>query len=289
VGRSGGAGWCGVLHCVNNYNHWEKSVMQLKSIIHTATATVGLALACALPAQAAGTWETTLKGRDVNRNAVAATDASAVYLYDTALNVTWLRDANANGKMNWNTATNWAANLTTGSGTTTVDDWRLPTMTDTGAPGCDWSIGGTDCGWNPATSTSEMASLFFNTLGNKAYYDTSGNTQAGYGLTNTGSFQNMQSYGYWLGTEYAPQPNNAWYFDTYDGRQNANRKYDQLYAMAVRPGDVLAAVPEPETYMMLLLGLGAVGALSRTDRKFNRMRPSMARVLGLETRSTQAV
>jgi hypothetical protein len=26
-----------------------------------------------------------------------------------------------------------------------------------------------------------------------------------------------------------------------------------------------------------------------TDRKFNRMRPSMARVLGLETRSTQAV
>jgi hypothetical protein len=34
--------------------------------------------------------------------------------------------------------------------------------------------------------------------------------------------------------------------------------------MAVTPGDVLLApVPEPETYMMLLLGLGAVGALSR--------------------------
>ncbi len=29
--------------------------------------------------------------------------------------------------------------------------------------------------------------------------------------------------------------------------------------------------------------------LHKTDRKFNRMRPSMARVLGLETRSTQAV
>ena len=29
--------------------------------------------------------------------------------------------------------------------------------------------------------------------------------------------------------------------------------------------------------------------LAQTDRKFNRMRPSMARVLGLETRSTQAV
>jgi hypothetical protein len=37
-----------------------------------------------------------------------------------------------------------------------------------------------------------------------------------------------------------------------------------MLAMAVTPGDVLLApVPEPETYMMLLLGLGAVGALSR--------------------------
>lgn len=42
------------------------------------------------------TWETTLLGRDINLNAVAATDASAVYLYDKTLDVNWLRDANAN-------------------------------------------------------------------------------------------------------------------------------------------------------------------------------------------------
>ena len=158
--------------------------------LRTAAATLGLALACALPAQAAGvsgqgTWESTLLGRDINRNAVAATDANAVYLYDTALKVTWLRDANVNGEINWWNATNWAANLSTGSGSKAISDWRLPAMTDTGAPGCDFSYGGTDCGFNPDTSSNEMASLFFITLGNKSIYNTSGAEQAGWGLTNT--------------------------------------------------------------------------------------------------------
>lgn len=33
--------------------------------------------------------------------------------------------------------------------------------------------------------------------------------------------------------------------------------------MAVRTGDVLTAVPEPETYLMLLTGLGLVGLTVR--------------------------
>ena len=74
----------------------------------------------------------------------------------------------------------------------------------------------------------------------------------------------MQSYPYWLGTEYAPNPNKAWGFGPNDGAQDAGYNGQLLYAMPVRSGDVLLApVPEPETYMMLLLGLGAVGALSR--------------------------
>jgi hypothetical protein len=241
--------------------------MQLKTTLGTAAVALGLALVCALPAQAAGTWESTLKGRDVNRNEVAADAASAVYLYDTTLNVTWLRDANKNGLMDWNTAMGWAANLETGIGSNKIDDWRLPTMAPSeSTTECNHYTIGTNCGWNPDTSTSEMASLFFNTLGNKSYFDTSGNYQAGHGLTNTGSFQNMQSYVYWLGTEYAPNPTGAWGFYTYDGFQIYYSKDGQFYALAVRPGDVLAAVPEPETYMMLLLGLGAVGALSRRRR-----------------------
>lgn len=240
--------------------------MQLTSIIYKAAVTVGLALACALPAHAAGvsgqgTWETTLLGRDINRNAVAATDASAVYLYDTTLNVTWLRDANDNGLMNWATATSWAADLSTGSGADTIDDWRLPTMAAN--PSTIFSYdGSTAYGHNVPASSSEMASLFFNTLGNKSYYNTSGAAQAGYGLTNTGSFQNLQSHAYWLATEYAPGHFDAWDFNTKYGGQFFNHKSIALYALAVRTGDVSPA-PEPETYAMLLAGLGLMGAVTR--------------------------
>lgn len=224
----------------------------------------------AVPGQ--GTWETTLLGRDINLNAVAATDTSAVYLYDTTLNVTWLRDANANGVMNWATANAWAANLVTGSGGNAISDWRLPTMANPAAA-CDGgyygtSYGGSNCDFNVNPSSSEMASLFFSTLGNKSYYNTSGVVQAGYGLTNAGSFQNLQSADYWVGTEYAPDTNYAWGFYTHNGGQGATGNGYSLYAMAVHPGDV-AAVPEPETYAMLVAGLGLIGAVARRRRSFD--------------------
>ncbi len=231
-------------------------------MVSTAVTTFTLTLACVLPAQAAGTWETTLLGRDINRNAVAASDASAVYLYDTTLNVTWLRDANVNGVAQHGGAMSWAANLTTGSGVDTISDWRLPIMAAN--PNINESFDGTTSrGYNVPGSSSEMASLFFDTLGNKAYYNTLGEAQVGYGLTNTGSFQNMQSGVYWSGTYLASYPPADWYFNTSDGRQSAYLNYYQHYALAVRPGDVLAPVPELETYAMLLAGLAMVGAISR--------------------------
>lgn len=42
---------------------------------------------------------------------------------------------------------------------------------------------------------------------------------------------------YWSGTEYAPNPNNAWNFNANDGNQNANNKDNENYAWAVRPGE----------------------------------------------------
>ncbi len=244
--------------------------MKFKSAVKTALATFTLALACVLPAQAQsvsgqGTWETTLLGRDINRNAVAATDVSAVYLYDTTLDVTWLRNANLNGAQTWVNATSWADNLSTGSGGKTISDWRLPTMATNPNPNFSFN-GSTDRGFNVPGSSSEMASLFYNTLGNKARYNTSGVAQAGYGLTNAGSFQNMESgFVYWLGTEYENEldpHNGGWSFLTGSGLQDGYTKSSQLYALAVRPGDVSPA-PEPETYLMLLMGLGVVGAMSR--------------------------
>lgn len=241
--------------------------MQFKTIIGKAATALSLSLVCALPAHAAGvkdqgTWEYTLLGRDINRHAVAATDSSAIYLYDTKLGVTWLRDAyanptaNGNGTMTWSEATSWAANLSTSMGT--LSNWRLPTMSQL-------DCNATNCGFNPAASSSEMASLFFDTLGNKARYTNasgSGAEQADWGLTNTGSFKNFFSYVFWLDSSYFS--GYAWQFNTTYGNQSVSPIENLYLAMAVHPGDVLLApVPEPETYMMLLLGLGAVGALSR--------------------------
>ncbi|MBS94193.1 MAG: hypothetical protein CL799_07105 [Chromatiales bacterium] len=76
---------------------------------------------------------------------------------------------------------------------------------------------GTDCGYNVDTSTGEMASLFYDTLGNIAFYDTSGNgPQAGWGLANSGPFTNIQTITtYWYSTE--ESPNGAWGMDFRDG------------------------------------------------------------------------
>ena len=63
---------------------------------------------------------------------------------------------------------------------------------------------------------------------------------------------------YWSGTEYdAPIPVNVWHFKTFDGIQSHGVKGDALYAVAVRPGDVAASVPEPQTLALALLALGA--------------------------------
>jgi len=175
-------------------------------------------------------------------------------IYDTDLQLSWLKNANTNGLMNWSAANTWADNLVFAG----FNDWRLPTVTDTGTPGCNFGYTGTDCGYNVDTSTGEMAHLFYDELGNKAYYDTSGaSPQAGWGLSNTGPFTNLQPGIYWSGTEYAPNTNLAWDFSFYDGYQTPINNGWNFYALAVRPGERSTSVPEPAT--LLLLGSGLAG------------------------------
>ena len=182
--------------------------------------------------------------------------------------------------MTWSDANTWASTLTVGS----YSGWRLPTMIDTGSAGCNTANSGTDCGYNVQTKTgnhtqyqagqtvySEMASLFYDTLGNKALLSTSGASQTGYGIVNPGDFQNMQSNFYWSGLSYSPDSTLAWDFDTAEGSQYNDSKTWTLYAMAVRPGDVLApaavvapaAVPVPASLPLLLSGIAALGVAGR--------------------------
>ena len=89
----------------------------------------------------------------------ALIDRGGGMIYSTESNLTWLQDANyaktsgydADGRMTWDEAMNWAANLSYCG----YDDWRLPTY-DPGSPqqGCN------------ATLQHEMAYLLYVELGN---------------------------------------------------------------------------------------------------------------------------
>jgi hypothetical protein len=247
-----------------------------------------------------------LQGRDINGNAVGATDAAAVFEYDPNLNMTWLRDWNyaktsgyattnaggtgenaiySSGAMGWNAAKTWASNLTVGG----FSGWRLPEVTDTGRPGCNDYTLGTDCGYNvygyggsmpgvvinPGAATlSPMAYLWYVELGNKAFLDIYGNPQPGFGLENAGPFINMQSSAYWSGTEFNQDDlqrpeyveNNSWYFASNFGLQQRVTKSSPMFAVALRAGDVGASVPEPSTIALLSLSLGAMGWAARRKR-----------------------
>ena len=236
----------------------------------TLLATGALA-AWAAPVTTQGTWygtdgtNGTLQARDSTGNPLASvTDPNAKYFYDTVLDLTWLGDWNANGAMTWAAANAWAASLTDFGG-----GWSLPGVLDIGMDGCAGAaFSGTDCGYNvygseAARRDSPLAHMYYDTLGNLAPYDVAGNDQSGWGLSNTGPFSKMQSDYYWSGTEYAPVTANIWNFDVDSGLQHFGyRFYNEWYAVAVHPGDV-AAVPEPQSVVLALLGLAVLWVVRR--------------------------
>ena len=57
------------------------------------------------------------------------------------------------------------------------------------------------------------------------------------------------------------------YFDTLNGYQGGSYQFYELYAWAVRPSDVAAPIPEPETYAMMLAGLALLGVVARRRKQ----------------------
>lgn len=211
-------------------------------------------------------------------------DRGGGLLYDNVLNVTWLQDANyaktsgydADGRMDWNSARTWADNLTFGG----YSDWRLPSIKPIGD---DWNFyvtlnGSSDFGYNITSPRSELSYMYYVNLGFKGFISPTGLEQSDFGISghevvggeaDVGLVRNLQSATYWSETVY-PLSNEHLYImivDRYGTQANGNQ-YNQFAAWAVRPGDVTAPIPEPETYAMLLVGLGLLGAVaSRRKQK----------------------
>jgi hypothetical protein len=212
---------------------------------------------------AQGTWETTLRGRDLDGNT-----ATFEAWYDTILNITWLADAgliktsgvSADNHLVWDEAVIWIATLNDNS-YLGYNNWRLPTLTPVNGVELLYATtfdGTTDRCYNlsapgtpnAGTTVGEMPHLHFNTLGNTGYYDFVGNpAQPGYGISNSGPFVNLEETGYWNDLEYALNSFGAWKFDFELGYQDPDPKIAVIYsAWPVHSGDI-GAKPQGDINM----------------------------------------
>ncbi|MDP2030962.1 MAG: PEP-CTERM sorting domain-containing protein [Thiobacillus sp.] len=183
-------------------------------------------------------------------------DRGGGLIYDDDLNVTWLQDANyaqtsgyTNGPKSWSIAATWVANLSYYDSVrdVTYTDWRLPSS--------DTCVG--------ICFNGEMGHLYYDELGGVTYGSITAHHNDNYSL-----FRNLYDSYYWTSTEYVPNTGIHMIFTMGSGLQDSSYDFGpQYYAMAVRFGDV-AAIPEPETYAMMLAGLGLLGfAVHRRKQK----------------------
>ncbi len=241
-------------------------------------------MANAAPVSGQSTWETTLQARDFNGNT-----ATIEGYYDTTLNITWLAsnfNFNDAGLMTLDLAYIWAGGLNING----ITGWRLPAVGPVNGTSFDYLPaynGSTDVGFNVSeqgtayagSTASEMAHLFYNTLGNMSpcattsIYPTC--SEQPYGLGNTGPFSDFQlrPSSYWSYDDY-----DAWYFNFYNGDQGYlySNPTNKLYAWAVHSGDVGAAVATvPVPAAVWLFGSGLMGLIGIARRRSSQSAVAM--------------
>jgi hypothetical protein len=208
-------------------------------------------------------------------------DRGGGLVYDDVLNLTWLQDANlaktsgydADGVMTWPEAQAWADQLVVAG----FSDWRLPTVSPIN--GVSYQYGGsydgsTDAGWNITSPTSQLSYMYYVNLGNIGSR-TTGGQDSGCGVISTcftqhGPFLNFGTgYTAWYGQAFI-FAGTHWLFGTSDGYQTGQD--GEAMAWAVHPGDIAAAVPEPQAWLLMAGGLVCLGAWKR--RRLDRTEAS---------------
>ena len=207
-------------------------------------------------------------------------------IYDDVLNITWLQDANyaqtsgydRDGRMHWYHAKEWAHNLSYGG----YDDWRLASMGSAPLSGNDFT-----------ETMGELGYMLYTSLGNTYL----ANSTVNYTFSDGGSGEikaiiNIQPGIYWYGESrdrscgltqgdpdagciiespdfvmpdpipYTTEP--GWYFRTDYGYESTGSKSGNLYAWAVRGGDV-SQVPIPAAAW--LFGCAVIGLLGIKRKK----------------------
>jgi len=166
------------------------------------------------------------------------------------------------GWLDWWGAKAWV-NYLNATGYAGSKNWALPTTVD-----CACSSGWPDGSpGNPDPSSSQLAQLFYDGLGQVAGQAISSTHSSSYAL-----FTNLQDNAYWSGTEYSSSADQAWLFTptdpfdvTFSGIQGvASKDYTLFNALAVTAGDI-TEVPEPG--VVWLLGSGVMGVLGLRRRK----------------------